>query len=397
MIVLAVRAVPAIEAASATARRRAMVLAIVLLPALCAAALFLCGVEVDHDPRALLSLPEVREPAIMLAAVLAALSLALARPTPTRWALLGVVAVLDLFSPAIEAEWLSDAPLPASLERPAALDPVRELLLASGQRLVAGGSTLWADRVSAPPNFGITWDIPTLSGFNPLMMKRVYNLERMGGEWARGDPLGEESVALDMLAVRIMTMPEAWVGDMPNRGHWRRVGTVSQTVFFENDRALPRAWLVSRVASAPEDVVLWCVRTGRLPDGGRFDPRALALVEEPIGYDGAPLGASARVAVHDRGPDALEVEVETPAPAFLVLSEIDYPGWRATVDTDPQRIFTTDYALRGVAVPEGRHLVRLEFRPPSVVAGAAIGAGALAIVLLLLVLPLWRRREEPLP
>jgi uncharacterized membrane protein YfhO len=49
--------------------------------------------------------------------------------------------------------------------------------------------------------------------------------------------------------------------------------------------------------------------------------------------------------------------------SLLVLSESYYPGWKAFVDGVPTVVHRADIAFRGVLVPDGDHLVRMEFSP----------------------------------
>jgi uncharacterized membrane protein YfhO len=81
----------------------------------------------------------------------------------------------------------------------------------------------------------------------------------------------------------------------------------------------------------------------------------------------------------------MEVETRANAPSFLVTSDVFYPGWEATVDGVPAQLFQADYALRGLPVPAGTHLVRFEFRPRSFVRGLYVSAASL----LLLAASLW--------
>ncbi|MFN2432558.1 MAG: YfhO family protein [Gemmatimonadota bacterium] len=143
---------------------------------------------------------------------------------------------------------------------------------------------------------------------------------------------------------------------------------------LENLRALPRAWVVPRVVRATPEEILEAVRTSTLPGGSRFDPRSVALVEQPVrlpaGGPGGTGSPSARIL--DRGPGAMHVVVETPEPALLVTSDAWYPGWGARVDGRPAPLLRVDYVLRGVPVPAGRHRVQLEFRPRSLRTGAIV-------------------------
>ena len=63
--------------------------------------------------------------------------------------------------------------------------------------------------------------------------------------------------------------------------------------------------------------------------------------------------------------------------AELVLSDVHYPGWKATVDGRDVPIDRVDYLLRGVAVPAGEHTVELRYRPAAWRAGWIVSLVAL--------------------
>jgi uncharacterized membrane protein YfhO len=56
----------------------------------------------------------------------------------------------------------------------------------------------------------------------------------------------------------------------------------------------------------------------------------------------------------------------------LVLIEQFYPGWRGSVDGHSVPVERWNGAFQSVQVPAGSHTVRFEYRPGSVLAGAAI-------------------------
>ncbi len=49
------------------------------------------------------------------------------------------------------------------------------------------------------------------------------------------------------------------------------------------------------------------------------------------------------------------------------------PGWSATVDGRPAPLLAADYLVQGVAVPAGRHEIRLVYRDDEVIRGAVAG------------------------
>ena len=84
----------------------------------------------------------------------------------------------------------------------------------------------------------------------------------------------------------------------------------------------------------------------------------------------------AEVQVERPSPNELEIRTRTDAERFLILSEMWFPGWKATLeDGTPLTIHRTNYLLRGLVVPPGEHAIRMVYQPTSVKAGALITGG----------------------
>lgn len=84
----------------------------------------------------------------------------------------------------------------------------------------------------------------------------------------------------------------------------------------------------------------------------------------PVGAirSGTPAGR----AVARRVDDAeLEIETDSSAPGYVVLSEQHYPGWHAAVDGQPVPLQRADYVLTALPLPAGRHRVRYWYDPLS--------------------------------
>ncbi len=60
---------------------------------------------------------------------------------------------------------------------------------------------------------------------------------------------------------------------------------------------------------------------------------------------------------------ANEIKLITNQPGMLVLSEVFYTGWKASIDGDPIPIQQQEGLLRSVIVPEGNHQVIFTFQP----------------------------------
>jgi uncharacterized membrane protein YfhO len=77
-------------------------------------------------------------------------------------------------------------------------------------------------------------------------------------------------------------------------------------------------------------------------------------------------------------------------------------GWSATVDGRAVPVLRADYFLQGVAVPAGRHEIRLTYRDPTIVAGIALSVGVWLVFGVALGWLVWagrrrRRRATPSP
>ena len=153
--------------------------------------------------------------------------------------------------------------------------------------------------------------------------------------------------------------------------------------FYTNERALPRAFFVPRIAVIPEPRALL-----RRMAQGADDPREVAFVEAPppsgwLGEAGA--GGASEIAFTTNAPEQLVLTVRAPRRGFLFVADQYYPGWRAWVNDSPAPLLRANYAFRLVEVPAGESVVEFRFRPPSVVIGAAVslatwlGLGAVAL------------------
>jgi len=92
-------------------------------------------------------------------------------------------------------------------------------------------------------------------------------------------------------------------------------------------------------------------------------------------------------------PNALRIEVvaELKEPALVVVSESWFPGWRAEVNGEPQRIEKYLGAFQAVRVPKGRSMIVFYYRSPWYYLVSAALSGLTALTVILLCAPRVRR------
>jgi hypothetical protein len=174
--------------------------------------------------------------------------------------------------------------------------------------------------------------------------------------------------------------------------NWQPVYQQQETLIMRNTRALPRAWLTAEAEAVDGEEAF---RRIRGESATEFDPRRTALLEvRPEELPHLPGGAimpnsNARITRYE--PNRLQIETSAPTATMLVLSEIFYPGWVASVDGQPARIVVADYLLRGVALPAGEHHVEMYYAAPAARSGAILSGLTLCLILGLGIYA-WRKR-----
>jgi hypothetical protein len=111
-----------------------------------------------------------------------------------------------------------------------------------------------------------------------------------------------------------------------------------------------------------------------------FDPHRDLLLETPP--QPAPVSASAPLAgaihVPAETTDAITLELDTPRPAILLMSDPYTPSWRAVaLPGSVQSHYTlqpADYILRAIPLQAGHHHLRIEYAPRAFTLGAWLSA-----------------------
>ncbi len=261
---------------------------------------------------------------------------------------------------------------------------------------------------SLPQHIAAFYDLETVDGVEPVHLSRYDRFMAVAGGY------GDESFSVTIphfptnksLEEGLRdTVPDArWLGllntryvaaDFPVEAKGLSLDGQSEGVYiYRNDLALPRAFAVPTFRIAPDGEAAWAALS-------ELDFRREAVVEGDTGGKiPSAQGAStsqelveAKIALFL--PNKIVTEVDLPAPALLILSEMWYPGWVAYDNGEPAPILRTNYLLRGVWLDAGHHSVAWLYRPQSMNWGLRITSGAAFLSALVLVV-LARRRAARL-
>ena len=224
------------------------------------------------------------------------------------------------------------------------------------------------------PNVGMLDGIASANNFDPLLVGRYVDLLEAAVQRPDiVDAMGVTHAASDRPRPR---------GDP--------VHVSDAATFYGLPDAPGRAWVVPRAEHVPKDQTL---RAMMAPS---FRPTETVLVEERVSGTGRGTHgdlAGARLALQD-GPNQVTIRAVLDAPGYLVLADTWYPGWRATVDGEPVPLLRANHAFRTVHLAAGEHVVRMVYRPTSVLAGGLISlmTGVVVIVGIAVI-----RKERPKP
>jgi len=151
---------------------------------------------------------------------------------------------------------------------------------------------------------------------------------------------------------------------------------------YENTGCVPEAYLVFKThqVSGIDEAIKEMLR----PD---FDPGKVALTEGRQVLAGAEQVLDEEiVAGKVSRPNVNQVDVDAQAKktALLVMTDVFFPGWKATVDGKVSEIYRANGVFRAVKVEPGHHTVSFTYEPPGLKIGFLLFALGLAASVFLL-------------
>ena len=200
-------------------------------------------------------------------------------------------------------------------------------------------------------NQGLYSPIMLFEGYMPILIGR------------RLPPAATGEETLDLLNIRLAIAIDSARGS---------------AYFKERPSAFPRArMLYDAVQTMPE-------KAGELAKSGTVNFATQAIVEKalPIALPKqTPYAVQHLVHCTKYEANAMVYEVETAENGMLALSEIWYPAWKATLDGQDTEVLRTNYSLRGVIVPKGKHTIALRYDSSAFRTGAWISVITLLLTL----------------
>jgi len=201
------------------------------------------------------------------------------------------------------------------------------------------------DRIVFLANCNLLDDLPKVDGFFSLNLRESDKVL-----WLLDSRTGPKLDNLEDLLSVSQTIAPGKVFDWMPRSNYIPIVSLGQTPVFADDPAAFEA--IEKGAEDFRKVVY-------LPAAAKGLVQA---VSEP----------RARVVAMDFTPSRQSIEVETPAPTMVVLSQAYYHNWEATVDGAAGTLWRANYAFQAVEVPAGKHRILLLYKDKALRWGGAI-------------------------
>lgn len=210
-----------------------------------------------------------------------------------------------------------------------------------------------------PPNFSAMYHIQSVDGYDPLYLRR-YGEFIAASERRKADisppfgfnriitPHNFDSKIIDLLNVKyVLSLSDI---DSPK---FKKVFQEGQTRIYENRYVLPRVFFVKEtkpVKTKQESMDLMLNQNTNLLETAIIELRKDSFLETSKWSLG-----TARVARYEE--NRVIVQTDNAEKGFLVLADMYYPTWHVTIDGKQSDIVRTDYLLRGVVIPGGKHTI----------------------------------------
>jgi len=224
------------------------------------------------------------------------------------------------------------------------------------------------------PNVTMRYGIDHSQGYRVLTLSRIDQITTSIARTKKPD----QSRLVDLMNIRYLLWPSRIVSP-----DYRLIESSDSLYFYENRRAMPRAFLAEdyRVCSTG-------VEFQTIMEDPEFDPRGLVLLDKrpslPDGWNGKPEengGEEDEVTITSYAPERVRLTVRCSDPKFLVLGDAYFPGWKARVNNKSTEIYRADYAFRAIAMEPGESVVEFTYEPESLAMGSWISAVTLFLLM----------------
>lgn len=153
----------------------------------------------------------------------------------------------------------------------------------------------------------------------------------------------------------------------------------NQISYQVNPNAAGTCWLVDTISIIKEPVKV-------MSSLDSLNIRTTAVIEKEMKTNISTINNGDSIWLLSNKHDEINYQSNTSGTKFAVFSEVYYKdGWKAYIDGKETDIYKTNYVLRGLIIPAGKHEIKFEFKPSSYTKGRPIAIIASGLIWILLI------------
>ncbi|MBL0146291.1 MAG: YfhO family protein [Chitinophagaceae bacterium] len=172
------------------------------------------------------------------------------------------------------------------------------------------------------------------------------------------------------------------VMNMLNTKYFIGQDETGKTIAQQNPGAFGPCWLVKGIKfvnSANNEML--ALDSTNLRDTVVINESFKTSIKQFPQYD-----STASIKISERQNDKITYAFNAATPQYAVLSEIYYNrGWNAYVDGQKTDYAKVNYALRGIAMPAGKHTLEFKFEPKAYFLGNTLSLWSTVLIYILLI------------
>lgn len=184
--------------------------------------------------------------------------------------------------------------------------------------------------------------------------------------------LNDLGVRYFVLTERLAGYPVVFEGDAAVKNELHRISYNKTIYVYRNDYARPKMFVTNRFIVLPDGNMS---ELETILEGGYISldarPSMEIRADVPVGYN---------ITIDKYEPHSVVASVAADQNSVLVLGDVWYPGWRATVDGRKVDIMKADSVIRAIELPKGAHKVEFIYTPASAYLGVLASVFGLAIL-----------------
>lgn len=156
---------------------------------------------------------------------------------------------------------------------------------------------------------------------------------------------------------------------------------------YMNTNTLPRAYIIpNAVIVTDNNKVLKLLNKN-------FNPKRNIILEKNPMHPTSNPSSFTPVELVSFRPNEIKLKTSLSQPGFLVLSEIWYPGWRATDNGHLKTIYRANYIFRSIFLEKGSHDIIFSYEPDTFKIGKYISSVSILVVFFVLLI-LRKKRQS---